>query len=306
MAAKKKAKKAARNPHHKAIEGATGDYFGALSLLHRAQEHAAALARKGKKAAAKKKVDFTNVVSQIPQWLALIQMIQQMIQSMRPAPKPQPTPAPAPTPAPTPTPVPVPTPTPTPAPQPSTTRRVASLTSHYLGAEGYRPKDKNNPDAGGDHFPIGFRAGVDIAGAGYRLHGDSTPKDQDRVPFYNEDVGANPELFAKDPTRVHRDQTGKWTCGEGNNRTYFRVKWDGRVYGPQGDMVPGTPFDAQPMALTSETDDASFTPVWLVPTDLDPGSGAHRFQWQQVYVGPDNKEIEGDWSVEQIVHAWAF
>jgi hypothetical protein len=303
--AKTKAAKKGVNPHHEAVVGVTETYWDALSFIHRSLQHPVvkkALAG-GKKAVAgakKKAVDFTSIMTNLPQWLAMIQMIQQLIASMRPAPKPPVVVPPVVTPPVVTPPVP---PVVTP---PSTTRRVASLTSHFLGAEGWKPKDKNNPDAGGDHFPVNsWRAGVDIAGAGYRLHGDSTPKDQDGVPFYNEDVGRFPELFAKDPSKVHRDTTGKFTCSESNNRTVFYVRWDGKVYGPQGDMAEGTPFDGQPMALTSETDDASFTPVFVVPTDLDP-AGAHTFAWRQVYTAPDGTRVEGEWSKETPVHAWMF
>jgi hypothetical protein len=303
--------KGARDPRHEEIkiEGTSADYWSALSYLNRITQHpvvkkALAGGKKAAEAVQKKAIDFTQVMGQIPQWLAMIQMIQQLIASFRPAPKPpvvvnppQPGPGPVSPPIPGEPPVPV---------APTTTRRITSLTSHYLGAEGYRPRDKNNPDAGGDHFPVQWRAGVDVAGAGYRLHGDSTPKDAANVAFYNEDVGKFPDLFAKDPTRVTRDATGKFTCTESNNRTEFYVRWDGQEYGPQGDMAPGTPFDGQPMALTSETDDASFTPVWVVPTDLDPGSGAHKFQWRQVYIAPDGRRVEGDWSTEVTVHAWMF
>jgi hypothetical protein len=290
MAAKKKQAKA-KNPHHKPLVGVKAEDFGAISTIHRA------LLSRGKKAAAAVKkgaVDINAILALAQQLPALLAMLQGLFAMFK-----KPAPVPVVTPTPTPDPLPVPEP---PIVPPVYDRVIATLASHWIGAEGWNGKPNG-------HFPVnatGIFNGSELAGAGYRLHGDSTPRDQNGQPFYNEDVGKFPALFAKDPSLVHRDATGKWTCGEGNNRTSFDIRVDGKQYGPQGDEAPGTPFDAQEVIdLTSETDDASFTPVWTVPQDLDLNS-EHSFQWRQTYVAPDGRTVVGNWSTPVRIHAWGF
>lgn len=282
------------NPNHPVIEGTPPDYYEQLSNLRRALSHPDIHAHLLRTMGPKTAIDINAIMALVAQLPALLPVFAALIaafNALKPAPKPTPVPTPAPTPTPTPTPTPVPTPVPD-------ARTIASLSSHWLGAEGWAPSK--------GHFPVAFDPSRDVAGAGYRMHADTTPKDQNSQPFYNSDLQRYPLLFAKNGN-VYQDTTGKWTAGEGNNRTYFRLRLDGRVYGPQGDMKPGqTPFDDQNVvALTSETDDGSFTPVWVISQDLAVDE-EHTLSFQQVDVLPNGTEVEGNWAPDIRIHVWGF
>lgn len=212
------------------------------------------------------------------------------------APKPAPVPPPVPVPVPPPVPQPQPTPPPVPVPQ---GRRIASLDAHWLGVEAWSPK----PDP--HHFSIAFDFDRDTAGAGYRLHGDATPKDASGLPFYNEDIGRYPEIFAIDPTKIFRDATGKWSCGEGNNRVYYELMIDGVVSAPQGDMQPGSTWDQEVVDLSSETDEGGDTPVFVVPQDA-PLDRDHHVAWRMTHVAADGTKTTSPWSKAAHIHAWGF
>jgi hypothetical protein len=307
MAAKKKATKRqtkAKNPKHQPAVGFKATDYPALSEIHRAlQASGAAVVRSAKKGAgaAKQAMDINAIMALVAQLPGVLAMFQAIIAALKPAP----TPAPVPMPAPTPTPAPVPAPTPTPVPPPvASTRRIAGGKSHILGVEGWDPKRKHFPLGGGTVRNIS--TGDEFCGAGYRIHLDSTPVDQFGKPFFNSDLHLQPELFAQDRNQVVQDETGKWTCGEGNNRINHYVTVDGVEFGPQGDMVPGMAFEGQEVVdLSSEYDDGACTPVLVVPQDIAL-SEEHSVSYRAEHVAEDGTVTRFESSPTFRVKAWGF
>jgi hypothetical protein len=306
---KKETKSKVRNPKHAAATDLTIKDLENLRVLNRAFSADDIVAAGQKRGLVGKKAIDINLLMQLLVQLGPI-LGPLLIQILTKPPQPQPTPAPTPSPSPippppppAPTPTPIPTPTPVPPPVPS--RTVASIGSRVLGIEGWDPRR--------GHFLLGGGTvrnivnGAELIGAGYRIHFDSTPKDQNGQPFFNGDLPRYPELFAIDPTQVAIDpRNGKWSSGEGNNRIEHWIRVDGREYGPQGDTEPGTPFDGQEVvALTSEYDDGACTPVLTVPQDIDL-SAEHTVAYRAVWVGPDGRRVGGNWTSEMRVHAWGF
>jgi hypothetical protein len=227
-------------------------------------------------------------------------LILPLIQQLLTHPQPQPTPAPTPVPVPTPAPVPVPAPTPTPAP--TADRVITSFRSHYIGIEGYKLSDPKNPDSG-THALLGggtvrnILDGNDVCGRGYRLHLDITPLDQFGQPFYEPDLEKYADQFFQNPAAG---------AVEGNNRVDHYITVDGQEYGPQGDMVAGTPWDGQDViGLTSEYDQAALTPVLLVNYDLSLGR-ERRASYRGVYHGPRGNTISIPAVKEVRINPWAL
>jgi len=273
-----------QDPKHEPAVGFTADQFGLLSTVNRA-----GVAAKGQA------FDFG----------ALMAMVMALIAQFSKAKDPAPTPVPAP-------PVVVPPVTTTPPvviPPPVTNpqapaRKIVRGKSHILGIEGWSPTRKHFSLGGGTVRNIA--TGNDFAGAGYRIHIDTTPLDQNGQPFFNPDLHTYPELFAQDPTMVQQDGWGKWTCQEGNNRINHYVTVDGHEYGPMGDMVPGMPWQAQEVVdLTSEYDDGAFTPVLTVPQDIAL-SQEHTVTYRAEYVAPDGSVVKFDPAPTFKVKAWGF
>jgi hypothetical protein len=294
MAAKKKQTRA-KNPHHErdAAKGFQVEDYSTLSYLHRASLAVADTAKKST-ATVKKALDINILMALLAQYGPLIAgLIQQLTKKPD-----QPVVPPVVNPV---TPPVVP---PVPQPPPVSARRISGGKSHILGVEGWSPSKQHFSLGGGTVRNIA--SGNEFCGAGYRIHLDSTPVDQNRKPFYNSDLHAQPDLFAQDPTQVQQDGFGKWTCGEGNNRINHYVTVDGVEYGPQGDMVPGTPFDQQEVVdLSSEYDDAACTPVLVVPQDIEL-SQEHSVSYRAEHVAADGTVTAFEASPTFKVKAWGF
>lgn len=294
--------KAAAPKHEEAPEGFKPEQYPLLSTVVRALSSEGVVeASPGKKGAPKRAVDINQIMALLAQYGP---MIAALLASLKKRPEPVPVPAPV-----TPPLVPHPTDTPdlvppVPATPPVPARRVAGGKSHILGVEGWSPSRRHFSLGGGTVRNIA--TGNEFCGAGYRVHLDSTPVDQNGRPFFNDDVKKYADLFAQDPAQVQQDGFGKWTCGEGNNRINHYITVDGKEYGPQGDMVPGTPFGAQDVVdLSSEYDDAACTPVLVVPQDIALGV-EHTVSYRAEHVAPDGTVTRFEPSPTIKVKAWGF
>jgi hypothetical protein len=181
-------------------------------------------------------------------------------------------------------------------------RVITSFRSHYIGIEGYKLSDPKNPDSG-THALLGggtvrnILDGNDVCGRGYRLHLDITPLDQFGQPFYEPDLEKYADQFFQNPAAG---------AVEGNNRVDHYITVDGQEYGPQGDMVAGTPWDGQDViGLTSEYDQAALTPVLLVNYDLSLGR-ERRASYRGVYHGPRGNTISIPAVKEVRINPWAL
>jgi hypothetical protein len=297
------AKKTPVAPNHEpAPEGFTAEQYPILSTIVRALEAEGVVeASPNKRGAPKRAIDINQIMAMLATYGP---MIAALIASLRKHPEPVVVPTPV-------TPPLVPHPTDTPdvvppvvSPPPVAARRIAGGKSHILGVEGWSPSRQHFSLGGGTVRNIA--TGDEPCGAGYRIHLDSTPWDQNRQPFFNPDVKTYAELFAQDPSQVVQDGFGKWTCGEGNNRINHFVTVDGVEYGPQGDMNPGTPFEGQEVVdLSSEYDDAACTPVLVVPQDIAL-SQEHRVSYRAEHVAPDGTVTKFEPSPTFRVKAWGF
>jgi hypothetical protein len=228
-----------------------------------------------------KGIDFNQILALLngPLGALLIGLISQLA-TAHPTPAPTPPVVPPTTPPVTPPSAPV-----VPAP-PTGTRIIASFLSHWLGWEDFSMRQ------GEKHaFHHLVKSGLgDLKGKGWRGHIDYTPRDQNGVPFYNSDLPRFPELFAIEPGLVTQDATGKWTCGEGNNRIGHIIIRDGQEFGPMGDMDPGGSWEGSGMGLSSETDEAADTPVVVSDYDL-PLSVQFTISERAIYHAPDGRIV---------------
>ena len=300
-ATKGSVRKATQAPDHElAPDGFTPQQYADLSTIVRVLSADGVVeASPGKKGAPKRAIDFNQIMALLAQYGPLIAAL---LASLTKKPEP-PVVVTPPIPGPVPSPVTPPLVPPVPQPPPVTARRIAGGKSHILGVEGWSKKRGHYSLGGGTVRNIA--TGDEPCGAGYRIHLDSSPWDQNRLPFFNPDVKTYAALFAQDPSQVAIDpRSGSYSCGEGNNRINHFVTVDGVEYGPQGDMVPGTPWQAQEVVdLTSEYDDAACTPVLLVPYDIGL-SEEHKVWYRAEHVAPDGTVTRFEPSPTFRVKAW--